>query len=107
MGGTNVAPGLITLPANSFAAVGVPAGFEPGHRDQSFRVLLPPAQNQKVMIAGGGSPVTNKFHGIDLSVGAPAYTPVSPLPFSRLHALGVLLPDAPVLLTGRGGIGAD
>jgi FtsP/CotA-like multicopper oxidase with cupredoxin domain len=107
MGGTNVAPGLITLPANSFAAVGVPAGFEPGHRDQSFSVLLPPAQNQKVMIAGGGSPVTNKVHVIDLSVGAPAYTAVSPLHFARMHALGVLLPDRTVLITGGSVMGED
>jgi galactose oxidase-like protein/Kelch motif protein len=59
------------------------------------------------MIAGGGSPVTNKVHVIDLSVGAPAYTAVAPLHFARMHALGVLLPDRTVLITGGSVMGED
>ena len=100
MGGTAVQPGLITLPGNSFATIGLPGDFDGGNRDQSFSVLLPPAQDQKVMICGGGGTVTNKVHIADLSVPSPAYAGTAPLHFARMHALGVVLPDRTVLITG-------
>ena len=100
MGGTGVPPGIITLPGNTFAPIGVPAGFDPAHRDQSFSLLLPPAQDQRVMIVGGGMPAINKVHVADLTSGAPAYAAAAPLHFARAHALGVLLPDRTVLVTG-------
>jgi hypothetical protein len=105
MGGTGVAPGLITLPANSFAPITLPPDFDAGNRDQSFSVLLPPAQHQKVMICGGGGAVTNKVHIADLSVPSPGYTTAAPLHFARMHALGVILPDRTVLITGGSTMG--
>jgi FtsP/CotA-like multicopper oxidase with cupredoxin domain len=107
MGGTGVPPGLIALPGNSFTPIGLPADFDGGNRDQSFSVLLPPAQDQKVMICGGGGTVTNKAHIADLSVPSPAYVGTAPLHFARMHALGVLLPDRTVLITGGSIMGED
>ena len=56
------------------------AGLQnPQNRDQSGAVLLPPAQAQKVLIAGGGNVVTNvdaiqSTDLIDLSMANPTYT---------------------------------
>jgi hypothetical protein len=107
MGNTGVQPGLITLPANSFTPIGVPGDFDGGNRNQSFSVLLPPAQGQKVMICGGGDSVTNKVHIVDLSAASPAYVAATPLHFARMHALGVILPDRTVLITGGSTMGED
>ena len=100
MGGTGVAPGRITLPGNTFAPIVTPASFVAGQRDQSASVLLPPAQDQKVMILGGGGPAINNVNVVDLKVAAPAYVPVAPLHFARMHVNAVILPDRTVLATG-------
>jgi FtsP/CotA-like multicopper oxidase with cupredoxin domain len=99
MGGGGLSPGIMTLPANTFANVVPPAGFDLAHRDQAFSVLLPPAQDQCVMIMGGGMPVINKVHIANLS-GAPTWSAAAPLHHARAHALGVVLPDRTVLVTG-------
>src|SRR6266436_5988181 len=46
MGGGGLSPGIVLLPANTYTSVAPPAGFDLGHRDQAFSVLLPPAQDQ-------------------------------------------------------------
>ncbi len=56
----------------------VPGLREKDLRDQAGSVLLPPAQDQKVMIVGGGNtdsnlPATNLVDIIDLSKTAPQY----------------------------------
>jgi hypothetical protein len=59
-----------------------------GNRDQCFSVLLPPAQDQKVMVLGGGGPglATNHTDVIDLKAGAPHYVPGPNLAHARgLH----------------------
>src|SRR6266436_5080174 len=98
MGGGGLSPGIVTLPANTFAAVAPPAGFDPGHRDQAFSVLLPPAQDQRVMILGGGMPAINKVYIASLS-GAPVWNSAAALHHARAHALGVVLPNRTVLVT--------
>jgi hypothetical protein len=78
-----------------------------GMRNQSASVLLPPAQDQKVMIMGGGpAGKPNKTDAIDnvdivdLKDPHPHFVPAAPLNFPRLHLNAVLLPDHTVFVTG-------
>lgn len=80
---------------------------EPGLRHQSASVLLPPAQDQRVMIVGGGGwdphirgPVTATSAIVDLTAPVPAYIAGPALHRGRMHPCAVLLPDRTVLLTG-------
>lgn len=72
-------------------------------RDQAGSVLLPPAQDQKVMIVGGGNSDTgnaaiNSVDIIDLSQAAPAYRPGPDLPGpGKMYVNMVTLPDRTVL----------
>ena len=47
-------PVLMDLTTNPVTITGVPGLADPATRDQSASVLLPPAQDQRVMILGGG-----------------------------------------------------
>jgi len=96
----------------------VPGLREPNRRDQSMSVLLPPAQDQRVMIAGGGNINTNPeplryTDIIDLKETNPTYVPGPDLPLARLatgeleredqgkmYVSLVILPDGTVLETG-------
>lgn len=74
------------------------------NRDEAFSVLLPPAQDQKIMVIGGGGPVqaTNFTDIVDLNVGAPHYVPGPNLAHARgLHNCAIL-PDRTVLVSGGG-----
>ena len=78
-----------------------------GMRNQSASVLLPPAQDQRVMIIGGGpAGKPNKTDAIDnvdivdLKDPNPHFVPASPLNFPRLHLNAILLPDHTVFVTG-------
>ena len=78
-----------------------------GMRNQSASVLLPPAQDQRVMIIGGGpAGKPNKTDAIDdvdvvdLRNPNPHFEPAPPLNFPRLHLNAVLLPDRTVFVTG-------
>lgn len=102
--------------ANTFSDV--PGLQDKDNRDQSMSLLLPPAQNQKVMIMGGGNIVTNVDAQrltdiIDLKQASPAYTPGPPLPTGtlsdgtpetatqgKMYVSAVILPDGTVLETG-------
>ena len=63
-----ILPGVLNPTTSAFSNVGLPGGFEPNQRDHCASVLLPPAQDQKVMILGGGDPAISKVHIIDLKV---------------------------------------
>lgn len=98
----------------------VPGLQRKDERDQSMSVLLPPAQDQRVLTLGGGNIVTNPDANrltdiIDLKQPAPAYTPGPLLPQGRMtngalqtatqgkmYLSAVLLPDGTVLETGGG-----
>ncbi|MFD8077733.1 galactose oxidase-like domain-containing protein [Streptomyces sp. NPDC059718] len=90
-------------------------------RDQSASVLLPPAQDQRVLTLGGGNIETNPDANrltdlIDLKQPNPAHTPGPPLPQGtvdlptgtvpqtgtqgKMYVSAVLLPDGKVLETG-------
>lgn len=75
-------------------------------RDQPGSVLLPPAQDQKIMIVGGGNTVTNQaaisaVDVIDLKAASPTYVAAPDLPGTGKMYTNVLnLFDRTVLTTG-------
>jgi hypothetical protein len=77
-------------------------------RDQAGSVLLPPAQDQKVMIVGGGNTETNvpaisQVDIIDLKAAVPAYVAGPDLPGTgKLYVNTVNLPDRTVLAANGG-----
>jgi plastocyanin len=75
-------------------------------RDQGNSILLPPAQDQRVMvIGGGGSPAATRHTDIiDLAGGSAgaAFTPGPDLARARGLCNSVILPDRTVLVTGGG-----
>ncbi|GID93118.1 hypothetical protein Adi01nite_25300 [Amorphoplanes digitatis] len=89
-------------------------------RDQSMSVLLPPAQDQRVLTLGGGNIDTNPDANrltdlIDLKQATPVYRPGPQLPTGtltggvpqtaaqgKMYVSAVLLPDGKVFETGGG-----
>lgn len=84
----------------------VPGLREKDLRDQAGSVLLPPAQEQRVMIVGGGNTDTGTaairlVDIIDLSAPSPSYQPGPDLPGpGKIYVNLVTLPDRTVLATG-------
>ncbi|MFJ6568175.1 galactose oxidase-like domain-containing protein [Streptomyces sp. NPDC091292] len=99
----------------------VPGLQRKDERDQSASVLLPPAQDQRVLTLGGGNidsnPDANRLTDlIDLKAANPAYVAGPPLPqgtvdlgagkqpqtgqMGKMYVSAVLLPDGKVLETG-------
>ncbi|MFG1989922.1 galactose oxidase-like domain-containing protein [Actinoplanes sp. NPDC048988] len=96
-------PGIWDLTDNSFTPT--PGLRNPRMTETSSSVLLPPAQEQKVMIFGGGavgeSPVsTARTDIIDLNAPRPAYRPGPDLPKPVRYLNAVILPDDGVFTTG-------
>jgi Galactose oxidase-like, Early set domain len=100
-------PCIIDLTQNPAQTQPVQDLLEPDFRNQSASVILPPAQNQKVMIFGGG-PVgkpdkrdaVDKVSVVDLTGPAPNYVASPPMCLARLHLNAVLLPDHTVFVSG-------
>ncbi|GAA0457118.1 galactose oxidase early set domain-containing protein [Streptomyces sp. NPDC046215] len=101
----------------------VPGLQDKDNRDQSASVLLPPAQDQRVLTMGGGNVNTNpeanrRTDIIDLKKPDPRYTPGPLLPQGtvdqgqgpkpqtgaqgKMYVSAVLMPDGKVLETGGG-----
>ncbi len=83
----------------------VPAIVDGALRNQSSSVLLPPAQDQRVMIVGGGpnddrTSATGAAEVVDLKQPNPAYQMTMPLSLPRIHLNAVLLPDRTVFVSG-------
>jgi hypothetical protein len=102
-----VDPCLIDMTKQPIHTVPVPGGSGGGMRNQSASVIMPPAQDQRVMLIGGGpAQKPNKTDAIDnvdivdLKEANPHFVPGAPLNLPRLHLNAVLLPDRTVLATG-------
>jgi galactose oxidase-like protein len=85
----------------------VPDLLDPVRRNQSASVLLPPAQDQRVLVAGGGpvgkqdqTHATDKASVVDLKAAQPAYVAAAPMGLPRMHLNLVLLPDRTVFASG-------
>ncbi|MBW4507624.1 MAG: DUF1929 domain-containing protein [Scytonematopsis contorta HA4267-MV1] len=105
LGGNNgVPPTILTLPSNFSAAIGEQAvsGLQaPDSANQAASVLLPPAQDQRVMILGGGDGngnATNRVNIVDLKQSSPTYTSAPPLNNPRMHHNAVILPNRTVFV---------
>ena len=106
-GGNNgVRPSIWDLATNT--AVDVKGVLvDAGRRNQSASVLLPPAQDQRVMLLGGGpadmhdeNGTTNTTAITDLSAPEPTVTTAAPMAMRRMHLCATLLPDRTVLVNG-------
>ncbi|WP_329283142.1 galactose oxidase-like domain-containing protein [Streptomyces sp. NBC_00691] len=108
-------PGLWDLRKNSFTKLG--GLTDPDQLETSASLILPPAQNQKVMVLGGGgvgesSRSTARTSIIDVSQESPVFTDGPALPQGTRYLSGVLMPDDTVFTTGgsenyRGRGGSD
>ncbi|MFF4798367.1 galactose oxidase-like domain-containing protein [Streptomyces sp. NPDC001351] len=108
---------------NANTVTQIPGLQNKDQRDQSASVLLPPAQNQKVLTIGGGNiesnPDANRLTDvIDLKQANPSYVAGPPIPQGtvdlgngkvpetgaqgKMYVSAVLLPDGKVLETGGG-----
>ncbi|MFI6287063.1 galactose oxidase-like domain-containing protein [Streptomyces sp. NPDC051018] len=108
---------------NANTITDVPGLQNKDQRDQAASVLLPPAQDQRVLTIGGGNneqnPVANRLTDIiDLKAPSPAYQPGPLLPQGevdqgagrrpqtgaegKMYVSAVLLPDGKVFETGGG-----
>lgn len=82
-------------------------------RDQSASVLLPPAQEQKVLITGGGNinalnPAIGLTDVIDLNQANPAYQPAPAMPGAgKMYVNATTLPDRTVLTSNGGRLNRD
>ncbi|WP_306216234.1 galactose oxidase-like domain-containing protein [Actinoplanes sp. RD1] len=107
-GNENLGPALLDLAARTFTQVpGLDGHAERDHRNQATSVLLPPAQDQEVLLIGGGEDFGH--HGrhaiaavnrVDLKAAHPAYHHEDPMERPRMHHVAVVLPDRTVLVTG-------
>jgi hypothetical protein len=96
-------PGIWNLEDNSFQKVTGLRDAEMNETATSF--LLPPAQEQKVAMVGGGeigegSGSTSRFDVADLSKKKPMFMPGTDLPNAARYVSAVTLPDDTVLVTG-------
>jgi hypothetical protein len=100
-------PRLLDVTQDPVAVTPVPGLHAAVSRDQSASVLLPPAQDQRVMIMGGGpgdqGDATNAVDIVDLKAAHPQYQPGAPMHLARIHLNAVLLPDRTVLVVGGSG----
>jgi FtsP/CotA-like multicopper oxidase with cupredoxin domain/sugar lactone lactonase YvrE len=103
LGGSNIQPGFLDPGTGAYTALppgAIPASFNFGARDQGATVLLPPAQDQRVMVMGGGDPSINTVHIIKTDAVAPAYVQTPSMLRPRVHVNAVILPDRTVVATG-------
>jgi hypothetical protein len=103
----NVQPCIFDLSHDPVPTAAVHDLLDPILRNQSASVILPPAQDQRVMICGGG-PLgpEDKTHAVDtvsivdLNNPDPEYLPAGRMALPRMHLNAVLLPDHTVFVSG-------
>jgi hypothetical protein len=96
-------PGIWDLSDNSFQKV--PGLRDPRQTETSGSVLLPPAQDQRYMIAGGGgvgesNKSTDRTDVIDLKAAKPHFTAGPDLERPTRYPNMVITPDDKVVITG-------
>ena len=81
--------------------------LDPVLRNQSASVILPPAQDQKIMIMGGGpagkenqADSTGMVSIVDFNAAQPTYVAAAPMLLPRIHLNAVILPDRTVFASG-------
>ncbi|MGW0734904.1 galactose oxidase-like domain-containing protein [Streptomyces sp. NPDC002851] len=99
-------PGLWDLDTNKFTKV--PGMKDPGILETSMSVLLPPAQDQKFLVLGGGgvgeSPESTARTALtDLKADKPRFTDGPKLYAKARYPTSVILPDDTVLTTNGSG----
>ncbi|KAB8333902.1 DUF1929 domain-containing protein [Scytonema tolypothrichoides VB-61278] len=112
LGGNNgVSPRILTLPSKFGRAITeqpVSGLQDSDFGDQAASVLLPPAQDQKVMIiGGGGGTATNRVNIVNLNASTPTYAAAASLNYARKHHNAVLLPDRTVFVCNGSGRDED
>jgi hypothetical protein len=104
-----VSPRILTVPSQQSKPItetAVPGLLSASASNQATSVLLPPAQDQRVMIIGGGMAMTgsssdmavNRVAIANLSAPNPSYSPAPSLNYARMHLGAVLLPDRTVMV---------
>jgi hypothetical protein len=103
----NVQPGIFDVAHDPVPFVPVPDLLAPFRRNQSASVILPPVQDQRVMVSGGGpdtkidtTHATSQVSIVDLKAAHPAYAAAMPMCLGRMHLNLVLLPDRTVFVSG-------
>lgn len=95
-------PAVWDLDANAMTGVGGLSDQE--HLDHAMSVLLPPAQDQKVMVIGGGrddgSPSSDRAAIVDLDEPDSEFEAAPSLDVRKMYVSAVILPDRTVLETG-------
>lgn len=96
-------PGLWDVTTNTFTTVG--GLTDPDQTETSASLLLPPVQDQRVMLLGGGgvgesSRATARTAVVDLKEDSPAFREGPRLPGGTRYLSSVLLPDDSVFTTG-------
>ncbi|MFL9677832.1 galactose oxidase-like domain-containing protein [Streptomyces sp. KL110A] len=109
------APGLWDLETNTFTKL--PGLSDPDQLETSASLILPPAQDQKVMVLGGGgvgesAKSTARTAIVDVGSENPTFKDGPALPQGTRYLSSVLLPDDTVFTTGgsrdyRGRSGSD
>ena len=97
-------PVTMDLTTHPVTITGVPGLDDPVIRNQSASVLLPPAQDQRFMVLGGGpedaSNATGSTSVIDMREPHPQFRPGAAMSLPRMHLNAVLLPDRTVFVSG-------
>ncbi|HEY0813067.1 MAG TPA: galactose oxidase-like domain-containing protein [Pseudonocardia sp.] len=97
-------PVVMDLTTRPLTIAGVFGLGDPESRDQSASVLLPPAQDQQVMVIGGGpgddSNGTGSTAIVDLGNLDAGFRAGEPMSLPRMHLNAVLLPDRTVFVSG-------
>src|SRR5215204_2521880 len=103
----DVEPAILDLARDPVTAQPVPDLLDPDFRNQSASVILPPAQDQRVMVCGGGpvgkpdqTDATGAVSIVDLTQPDPAYVAGTPMSLPRLHLNAVILPDHTIFVSG-------
>ncbi|MBB1243352.1 DUF1929 domain-containing protein [Streptomyces durbertensis] len=99
-------PGIWDLKTNSFTVV--EGMTDPDQLETSSSLLLPPAQDARVMVLGGGgvgesAKSTARTAIVDLNEKTPAYKEGPALPQGTRYLNSVILPDDTVFATGGSG----